>query len=72
MVKYVTYKFQTCVCDHHGTKDFKEYIKVCTLPAKYITSNVILDKLKKISSSYKFYTSESFTFLQFIESFYLR
>ena len=31
MVKYVTYKFQTCVCDHHGTKHNKEYIKVCKI-----------------------------------------
>ena len=72
MVKYVTYKFQTCVCDHHGTKDFKEYIKVCTLQAKYITSKVILDKWKKIPSSYKLNDIGIICFLQFIESFYLR
>ena len=31
MVKYVTYKFKTCVCDYHGTKHNKEYIKVCKI-----------------------------------------
>ena len=39
MVKYVTYKFQTCVCDHHGTKHNKEYIKVCKIDKSKI--NVI-------------------------------
>ena len=50
MVKYVTYKFQTCVCDHHGTKHLKEYVKEVLAPFKYPRWIVFTNKLPKTAT----------------------